>query len=144
MVLLIPAIPPGDHKPADARWLPSYTEPSASRGLRLDSFDPALREGLSAYDRRELERSIDLLDRDFLLIEEMSVRDVYLASALTWSGRHDEALEVFRRLSEEALPDPYRTRLLWTRYAALVGAGRRSAADSLRSRLNAGTAPSGP
>jgi len=134
LVVLLPRLsgPPGSDR---LRWLPTSFNDARFRASTASVPSRAFEEGLDAYSRRDLRRAIRSLEEAQVSEPLETIRRVYLGSALAWSGRFPEAVDVLQDVSDPALPDPWGSEARWTLWVALKGMGRASTADSLLSVL---------
>ncbi len=133
IVLLVVLWPhqPWDPESAQLHWLPTLSGDVRLRDGAEAIGNDELAAGLEAYAAQDLPRAIDLLQRAEVSGELEMIRKVYLGSALTWQGRHQDALATLQTIAPEPLPDPWRTETLWTSYIALRESGHEASADSL-------------
>ena len=121
------AAPPTEPHP----WLPgpgvaSQLRDPAARGPADD-----LQSGIEAYERRDLEEAIRILDSVRPSEEAEHLRRIYLGDALLRAGRAAEAADVLATVPSLVLPEPWGPESAWTRYLALRRSGRTAEADSL-------------
>lgn len=134
LVLMIPRDRPSMHA-LTANWLPSGV-PLLQRGDSSEEIRAgALAQGVEAYSRRDLDEAVRKLEIATVPGELEPFRRLYLASALTLSGKYTRAVHVLRPVELEYLPEPWATEARWTLLVALQNAGRTASADSLRSLL---------
>jgi tetratricopeptide (TPR) repeat protein len=95
----------------------------------------SLREGIRAYAAGDYRRAVGILAATRAPEGSEDLRRLYLASALSLSGRYEEASRVLEELAPETLPQPYRDEALWIRYVVLWHTGSRREAETLLERL---------
>jgi hypothetical protein len=136
IAVLVRPTGPGPSRGLEPAWL---VNPSSILVLNRDQggpgFDPDLRAGLEAYERRDLEGAIRSLGRVQAQGDLEPVRRVYLGSALARQRRFRGAVKVYRGLHEQEIPELLRAETRWTLFVALSGAGERTSSDSLLALL---------
>lgn len=119
----------------EATWLPAGAALVQRGGSSGSAISGRLADGLDAYNRHDLAEAIRNLEEATVPLEQEAFRRLYLASALTLSGRDAEAVRTLHGVTMEYLPEPWATEGYWTLLVALRGSGRRESADSLRQVL---------
>jgi len=105
-------------------WLPVDSERLLLRSARPASRDESrFAEAVDAYERRDVERVVRLLDGQ-PIPREFEPVTLFLASALVATRQHERARELLERFQIHTLPQPARDRALWILYAALRRGGR--------------------
>jgi hypothetical protein len=104
-------------------WIPAGRDVVEVRSA-APSQKTALMHAIEAYDRRDLDEALRLLESLQLEGSLLHFRNIYLASALTLSEHGEAALAVLDAVPVHRLPMPWRDEAGWIRYIALVQAGR--------------------
>lgn len=118
----------------ELRVLPSYSFDLESRDTPESQASEDLKAGLLAYDHREFRRAAELLrsvETSGLDEVNRTIRQIYLGSALAWTGRHEDAVEALEKVPLLSVPGEWGKEARWTMYVALKGSGREASADSL-------------
>ena len=121
---------------ASVPWLPDVTELVQWRDAGPEEHERILVEGLRAYSRRDMKTTTELLARYPMTGQLEALRLVYLSSATAHQGKWKESLRHLSALPADAIPDPWRTEVQWTRYLALRRTGSVASADSLLSAFS--------
>lgn len=122
-------------------WLPAASE---FRSLRSAAgADSAFWSGLDAYDARNTAEAARQLRSAQTSGAYEDLRQIYLASALSLTGHHADALTVLDSVAPDALPDQWRARALWIRYVCLDALDRDAQARMLLRELAALPGPIG-
>ncbi len=128
VALLLPVMSDGD----GSRLIPL---PSPGAELRLRdaglAADDMMVAGLEAYDQRDWNEAIRLLNEADDDGTWAPVRGVYLGSALAFSDRLGEARTVLEQLDAQILPDPWGSESRWTLSTVYRKLGKTVRADSL-------------
>lgn len=112
-------------------WMPVSSEGSSVRSTAKAASNPDLAAGIDAYAARDLDLAITLLQGAQTSGQNETLRKVFLASALAWSGNHADAVSILRTVRAQTLPDPWGSEARWTLYLSLRECGPKATADSL-------------
>lgn len=121
--------------PPPTYWIPSDREFVEVRSPGHTA-DEAFYSGVRAYRARDIDGAIELLSGADVSGSYETLRVVYLASALTLVGAHEDALSVIDALSLARVPEPWRSEARWIQYIALVGVGETGRAGDLLLELS--------
>jgi hypothetical protein len=86
---------------------------------------------LESYDRGDFDAAAGILRDTRVSGPAAAFRDIYLASALAWTGAYGAAVEVLETVPFDLVPEPWSGEARWTLFVALRGAGHDARADSL-------------
>jgi hypothetical protein len=112
-------------------WLPAADEAVVSRGLASPDRDPALVDGLRAYEQHDAARAADALSRAHAEGAMADVLKIYYGSALAWNRDFAGAARELSAVKTFPLPEPWRGETQWTLCISLRGSGDVARADSL-------------
>jgi hypothetical protein len=129
--LLLVLLPEKERSVSTLNWLPLSAEGPSLRSSVEAIANKDLAAGLDAYAARDLDQAITLLERAEASEQMETIRKIFLASALAWSGNHAEAVSVLQTINLRTLPDPWGGEAHWTLYVALEKSGQTASADSL-------------
>ncbi len=114
--------------------LPSYSFQLESRDVPESRESEGMMAGVRAYEEREFGRAARLLqavEASELDEVDRTIRQIYLGSALAWTGQHEAAIRVLETVPFSSVPAPWGREAHWTLLVALEGAGHHASADSL-------------
>lgn len=111
--------------------LPNCEELVVTRGGGAGGDARGWHAGLVAYAEGDMTKASALLASGGAADRCQSMRLLYLASSLGFTGRYSEGLRALEGVEEAALPEPWRSESRWTRHLLLRGSGEAASADSL-------------
>jgi hypothetical protein len=117
----------------DLQMLPLYAFTLETRGVG-DVVPMDLTAGLDAYQRKDFDSAVDFLTRPTLSDldpAEEAIRQIFLGSALAWTGEYERAADVLRTAGLEFVPGQWGREAKWTLYVSLRESGQEGPAASL-------------
>lgn len=122
-------------------WLPGAEADVVNRASWGAAENDAVRAGVEAYARRDLEEARRILGSTRSEGALELLRRVFLGSAAALQDDFATAEEVLARIPMEDVPEPWRGEARWTLYAAYEARGARAEAESLLALIAAGPGP---
>jgi len=105
VVIAVTTMRPGRNEGSQEYWIQIPWQATVSRG---EADAEALQAGIEAYESRDLEHAIELLEPLRLQNGQEDLRRLYLASALLLSGQAQRGRRMLEELNVETLPRPWR------------------------------------
>jgi tetratricopeptide (TPR) repeat protein len=123
----------GTPPPADLYVLRPYSFQLQQREIPGTAPNEDLKAGLEAYDKKEFEQAIELLEKAPIPehTAHETIRQIYLGSALAWKGEYEEAVAVLDEVPFALVPGEWGKEAQWTLYVSLRESGHQASADSL-------------
>lgn len=109
--------------------LPALTPDVLQRATLPEAASRRMIEGIEAYGRGDYEVAIAALSDVQTSGPIDALRRVYLASALAWSGRHEDAIATLENVPLDVVPNPWSVEAKWTLYVCLTETGQTEGAQ---------------
>lgn len=100
--------------------LPELTSDVLQRAALPESDSARLKQAMNAYKHGNYEDAVAALSAMETIGPVEALRRVYLASALAWIGRYQDAIDTLDPAPLYAVPDPWSAEAKWTLYVCLM------------------------